>query len=981
MQAQRLAPAGSIAAEHSLSAAAEQSQSSSLDGLREALEKASAECVQEKVYVHTDNNQYFIGDTLWYKAYVVRADNLHFTDMSRILYVELLTPDGILVERQQIIVSDRGFSNGNFHLTDSLYSGYYELRAYTRWMLNFNVSQKEHSRNDDRHFYSYAMADDYYRTWDGLYSRVFPVYERPAEAGDYEDRAMISRPKERATKVKKPELNADFYPEGGHLIMGVSNRVAFELTDQYGAAVDEPGVLMMGDRQVATVKPDHMGRGVFSLVPKGNDMKAIFSWNGKRYTFRLPEAEAAGVALALEDSTLRLTARNLPADGDYALSILCRGALQHFQPLELTSGETIEITLPPLPTGVNNVTVFASGGQILADRLFFVNNHDYDDDVLAVDAPYTTTYQPHQRVDIGISYPAAQEPMLLSVSVRDQATDGDSYDDGNIMTDLLLSSELKGFVANPAYYFAEVNREGTPSAANPSAASAEERAKHLDLLMMVQGWRKYDWTSLLTSAGSGLRYAPETSMTVEGGVYKMYAFEEVNPNEIPSWANGMGLKSYTGGDDEISVTTSSEGVASTSSAAGSEGSAITVSDVESVDVRAATAEQTPSASTSTTSLEGYELVELNNANVSLGVNHGNLRKEVYVEAELFMGDQYAGSVQLTHNNGRFIFELPPYYGVSIFNMKAYAVEDSLKKNMLSRQDAKIFDESAVPDYYVKRDLFYPVFTQKYDYYQTHLPQIAAAEYIDTTSLLSMENDVHELQNVNVKGRRRRSRRAIDYDKPAIVRDAYEVYNEMTDRGLSWGMYDMRMLPIRVAQLFYGNMNRYTTYNVAGRNKNYTYSRNFRSQGSVSGIANADVGIGGRTHIKLMNDLRLKRLKDVRLFSDFEPRNDDVAMEENQYMPDVTVDLVNIPDEGKQLTYRDRHIMLPGFNEPAQFYHRDYTNSVPSAPTDYRRTLYWNPNVRMNAEGKCTISFFNNSKETRVKITAAGITSDGKLVRF
>ena len=129
----------------SLSARAEER---TLDDIKTALEQASVRQVQEKVYVHTDNMCYFVGDTLWYKAYVVRADDLKFTDMSRLLYVELLSPDGLLVERQTVVVSDKGLSCGGFALPDSLYGGYYELRAYTRWMLNFNVTQHRYSRTD-----------------------------------------------------------------------------------------------------------------------------------------------------------------------------------------------------------------------------------------------------------------------------------------------------------------------------------------------------------------------------------------------------------------------------------------------------------------------------------------------------------------------------------------------------------------------------------------------------------------------------------------------------------------------------------------------------------------------------------------------------------------------------------------------------------------------------------------------------------------
>ena len=100
---------------------------------------------QEKVYVHLDNTCYFVGDTIWYKGYVTRSDKGTLTDMSKILYVELLTPDGFLVERQQLEMPN-GTANGAFVLTDSLYAGYYELRAYTRWMLNFGQYEHPHAQ-------------------------------------------------------------------------------------------------------------------------------------------------------------------------------------------------------------------------------------------------------------------------------------------------------------------------------------------------------------------------------------------------------------------------------------------------------------------------------------------------------------------------------------------------------------------------------------------------------------------------------------------------------------------------------------------------------------------------------------------------------------------------------------------------------------------------------------------------------------------
>jgi hypothetical protein len=80
-----------------------------------------------------------------------------------------------------------------------------------------------------------------------------------------------------------------------------------------------------------------------------------------------------------------------------------------------------------------------------------------------------------------------------------------------------------------------------------------------------------------------------------------------------------------------------------------------------------------------------------------------------------------------------------------------------------------------------------------------------------------------------------------------------------------------------------------------------------------------------------------------------------------------------------VTFRDRHIFISGFHLPAEFYKPDYSSSTPTEPTDYRRTLYWNPNAVTDEEGRFNATFFNNSKDTRIKISASGITPDGKFI--
>ena len=136
----------------------------------------------------------------------------------------------------------------------------------------------------------------------------------------------------------------------------------------------------------------------------------------------------------------------------------------------------------------------------------------------------------------------------------------------------------------------------------------------------------------------------------------------------------------------------------------------------------------------------------------------------------------------------------------------------------------------------------------------------------------------------------------------------------------------------------------------------------------------------RTSQDLYNHLLLSRLQDIRVFSDYEPRNPDSTMVERELSADVTVQMVPIPDDGRQLVYRDRHIVFQGFNEPEQFYQPDYSLRQPDErPVDYRRTLYWNPNAMTDEQGRFTAVFYNNGKETRIRMSAAGVTPDGRLM--
>ena len=193
-------------------------------GWAERLQRFGSAVPQEKVFVHLDNTCYFLGDTIWFAAYTHRTDKDVPSNVSRVLYVELFNQDGYLVERQLIEMLN-GHGHGQFVLSDTLYGGYYELRAYTRWQLNWGQTLHPHTKYAEEWFFNRVMAREYYRDYDKLYSRVFPVYDKPKQPGEYYH-DMTTRPLRRIYGEDKTQeaLKLSLFPEGGQLVYGTASR-------------------------------------------------------------------------------------------------------------------------------------------------------------------------------------------------------------------------------------------------------------------------------------------------------------------------------------------------------------------------------------------------------------------------------------------------------------------------------------------------------------------------------------------------------------------------------------------------------------------------------------------------------------------------------------------------------------------------------------------------------------------------------------
>lgn len=878
--------------------------------------------VQEKVFIHTDNTCYYVGDTLWYRAFVLRSDNLQPTDISKILYVELVSPEGIVVQRQRLVASDRGYTHGDFVLGDSLYSGYYELRAYTRWNLNFNVSHRNYLVNDRRKFYNNQMAADYFRQWDGLYSRVVPIYAKPEEAGDYDGKYIVNRPKEDLMKPAAPALHVAFFPEGGNLVEGVRSRVAFEVTNQNGEWVDIAGQLDDGTR-LAT---EHQGRGSFFVTPGRDRAQASFQWNGKTWTFKLPKAADEGVVVGYEPGRLTLSGR-----GAAAFALLCRGRLVRMERVGASDGRPISIDEAALPTGINEVVVFDAQARPVASRLFFVNHHDRSLPMtLATDK---TDYAPYEPIRLTAGA-QVEVPVSVSVSVRDGRTDDASFDDGNMLTDLLLSSELKGFIAYPGWY---------------SQKDDDEHRRALDVLMMVQGWRRYKRVNRL-------RYTPEVALTVEGHVYKLPSFTQFTEvDQIYDASKDNSMEQLT--EANLASMTSTGGV-------DENGQDATVADDDNW------AGEGGDDGTGLGENDGAADRETEQA-----VNqHGNA-KGILVEAELEKGTQSVGAIQKTDAQGRFLFNIPAFYGDAILFIKAYKEKDSARYAMSAGRDKHWRDERAYPEFYVKRDMFYPVFAKPYSWYQTHQPEpeLALPGGFDENGGGAPANSrlagEHQLGTVKVIASTR-TRRGIAYNKPAQVLDFYSLYNLVTDYGLSFGIFEANQFPMQAATYLYGNLGMNRRINIRAMIDGTSFFRNYEHTSMEYDRL--------QTPTLIFDKLRIDRLDQVKIYTDYEPRLDD-GMVFHVNSPSVTMLFETFPDDGKQYSYRDRRYVMQGFAAPDEFYSPDYSQRKPDNAKDYRRTLYWNPNVVIAPGKPFSATLYNNGRDTRVKVSLAGITPDGRVL--
>ena len=480
----------------------------------------------EKLYLHLNQPYYGAGDTMWFKAYLTDAVSHRPDTLSNFIYVDLADRRGKIIAARKIKRDSLGFANG-IPLPDTLPAGEYTLRAYTGWMLNFepafffrrniNVgnTRSDRIRTDVTYTSAQAIvrfadadgrpirdAEADYELFDRNGKRIEGVRQRTSATGAL----FVDLPHDsirnggyirmkldeggtafRRTLFLQPEAHdfaVQFFPEGGELVAGVPRLVAFKAERADGYPEDVRGSVLdsRGDTVVSFVA-EHDGMGTFLLCPlQGETYRALCRAGEREIRATLPEVGEGACALTTAQAPGRILYK---ADGTVPpgsrLVGHIRGDCCCIVPVD-TRRPAGTILTDSLPEGILHLLLVDSTGRPRSERLVFLKRTGKRERWTVT--PDKTRYGKREKVRVGIKLEDCDgKPVSadLSVSVTDhRAVRYDSLGD-DIRTNLLLCSDIKGYVHNPGYYF----RDDDPV-----------REHRLDLVMMTNGWRRFKTRNL-----------------------------------------------------------------------------------------------------------------------------------------------------------------------------------------------------------------------------------------------------------------------------------------------------------------------------------------------------------------------------------------------------------------------------------------------------------------------------------------------------
>lgn len=513
----------------------------------------------EKVHVHFDKPYYAVGDTLWFKTYLYHNQVAY--DPSKIAYVDIINGRDSLIQTLRIPLKNNTGA-GYFVLDPQVVKqDNYRFRAYTKWMMNFDVGYFFNKIVTVGDAINKKMATEISYTPDGnktkatiqfrdakgaLLGRKKITWEAidgwdPFDKGKSETDDMgrvtltfSSKDKEMLKKgrlIVKVEgessmvgdfplknaltgtIDVQFFPEGGELLEGVAKNVAFKAVGSDGKGVKVKGKIVDSKKKVVTEFTDlGLGMGYFNLLPlAGEHYKAILTReDGVESSFDLPPVQAEGINVVVSKVDAEAVHVGLVAGETYFSKI----ANQPFYIFGQMNGQliygaqatmknsTLALSVPvkDLPNGIIQFTLMSPQGKALSERLVF---YDLAENLTIQVKSDKTGYTKKEKVKLDISNLTSEKLISsLSVAVIDETkVPYDEHQENGILSSLLLTSDLKGYIEKPGYYF------------DPKVA---DRKQALDALLMTQGFRRFSYDELVAEKYPQVNFMPEQGITISG---------------------------------------------------------------------------------------------------------------------------------------------------------------------------------------------------------------------------------------------------------------------------------------------------------------------------------------------------------------------------------------------------------------------------------------------------------------------------------
>ena len=436
---------------------------------------------QEKIHLHTDRTMYVPGDKIWFKAYIVDAFTHQSSTYSQYAYIELINSSDSLIHRVMVSKDENELLYGHIYLSDFIPEGDYTLRAYTRYMEN--------------------MGDDYF-------------FKKPVQIKN-----LKSDNKQKPIQ-SRADYDVSFFPEGGYLTEGTHCRVAFKALDISGAAESITGVIVDNEgKQITEIATTYAGMGSFLMIPERGKSYSLICKNssGKEKRFRLPASQKTYSLVVYQlNKGHYIQVRKTPDLPEKQLSMLvhCKGEILYYD-LWNYQKEYIYFSNKGLPSGIIQVVLLDGEMNPVSERLIFNKKDNQTKLVYSPDKPF---YQSRERVvsDIFVTDEAGN-PLSGHISVAITDDQDIAIDINNtIMSSLLLSSELRGYIESPAYYLQD----------NKEAMFA------LDLLMMSHGWRRYELSEVIKGNYRRPETGNELTKELSGSVRTLLLRQPVANGEV-----------------------------------------------------------------------------------------------------------------------------------------------------------------------------------------------------------------------------------------------------------------------------------------------------------------------------------------------------------------------------------------------------------------------------------------------------------------